>query len=194
METEKIISSYFSHIPDDIWEKATKIKLLITDVDGVLTDGGIIYDDMETEYKKYDVKDGLIVSHLRRNKFMVGAITGRDSRVVENRCEELKFDFHYHGVKNKGKKFDEVLETLELEADQVAYIGDDLIDIPILSRVGLSICPADAIEYVKPFAHYTSRFSGGKGVFREVGDLLLHANQLLVPIIENLSQKENDKN
>lgn len=194
METEKIVSSYFSHIPDDIWEKATKIKLLITDVDGVLTDGGIIYDDMETEYKKYDVKDGLIVSHLRRNKFMVGAITGRDSRVVENRCEELKFDFHYHGVKNKGKKFDEVLETLELEADQVAYIGDDLIDIPILSRVGLSICPADAIEYVKPFAHYTSRFSGGKGVFREVGDLLLHANQLLVPIIENLSQKENDKN
>lgn len=194
METEKIVSSYFSHIPDDIWEKATKIKLLITDVDGVLTDGGIIYDDMETEYKKYDVKDGLIVSHLRRNKFMVGAITGRDSRVVENRCEELKFDFHYHGVKNKGKKFDEVLETLELEADQVAYIGDDLIDIPILSRVGLSICPADAIEYVKPFAHYISRFFGGKGVFREVGDLLLHANQLLVPIIENLSQKENDKN
>ncbi|WP_075351584.1 KdsC family phosphatase [Algoriphagus marinus] len=194
METEKIVSSYFSHIPDEIWEKATKIKLLITDVDGVLTDGGIIYDDMETEYKKYDVKDGLIVSHLRRNKFMVGAITGRNSRVVENRCEELKFDFHYHGVKNKGKKFDEVLETLELEADQVAYIGDDLIDIPILSRVGFSICPADAIEYVKSFAHYTSRFSGGKGVFREVGDLLLHANQLLVPIIENLSQKENDKN
>jgi 3-deoxy-D-manno-octulosonate 8-phosphate phosphatase (KDO 8-P phosphatase) len=194
METEKIVFSYFSHIPDEIWEKAIKIKLLITDIDGVLTDGGIIYDDMETEYKKYDVKDGLIVHHLRRNKFMVGAITGRDSKVVENRCEELKFDFHYHGVKNKGKKFDEVLETLELEADQVAYIGDDLIDIPILSRVGLSICPADAIEYVKPFAHYISRFSGGKGVFREVGDLLLHANQLLVPIIENLSQKENDKN
>jgi 3-deoxy-D-manno-octulosonate 8-phosphate phosphatase (KDO 8-P phosphatase) len=163
-------------------------------VDGVLTDGGIIYDDMETEFKKYDVKDGLIVAHLRRNKFMVGAITGRDSRVVENRCEELKFDFHYHGVKNKGKKFEEVLETLELDADQVAYIGDDLIDLPIISRVGLAICPADALEYIKPFAHYISRYSGGKGVFREIGDLLLHANQLLVPIIDNLSQKENEKN
>lgn len=194
METEKIVSLYFSHIQDEIWEKATKIKLLITDVDGVLTDGGIIYDDMETEFKKYDVKDGLIVGHLRRNKFMVGAITGRNSRVVENRCEELKFDFHYHGVKNKGKKFEEVLETLELDADQVAYIGDDLIDLPIISRVGLAICPADAIEYVKPFAHYISRYSGGKGVFREIGDLLLHANQLLVPIIDNLSQKENEKN
>jgi 3-deoxy-D-manno-octulosonate 8-phosphate phosphatase (KDO 8-P phosphatase) len=194
METEKIVSAYFAHISEEIWERASKIKLLITDIDGVMTDGGIIYDDMQTEYKKYDVKDGLIVHHLRRNKFMVGAITGRDSRVVQNRCEELKFDFHYHGIKNKGKKFNEVLETLELEPDQVAYIGDDLIDLPVLTRVGLAVCPADAIEYVKPFAHYISRFAGGKGVFREVGDLLLHVSHMLVPIIENLSQKENDKN
>ena len=97
METEKIIQAYFSHVPENVWEKAYPIKVLITDVDGVLTDGGIIYDDLGTEYKKYNVKDGLIVQHLRKSKILVGAITGRQSQVVENRCEELKFDFHYHG-------------------------------------------------------------------------------------------------
>jgi 3-deoxy-D-manno-octulosonate 8-phosphate phosphatase (KDO 8-P phosphatase) len=192
METEKVISGYFSLVSPDIWERAKKIKLLISDIDGVMTEGGIIYDDQEVEYKKFNVKDGLIVFHLRRNGIMVGAITGRESRVVQNRCEELKFDFHYHGVKNKGKKFDEVLETLELSADEVAYIGDDLIDLPILSRVGLAIVPSDAMVYVKPIAHYISRFEGGKGVFREVGDLLLHANDSLVPIIEKLIHTDND--
>lgn len=77
--------------------------MLISDIDGVMTEGGIIYDDQEVEYKKFNVKDGLIVFHLRRNGIMVGAITGRESRVVQNRCEELKFDFHYHGVKIKAR-------------------------------------------------------------------------------------------
>lgn len=192
METEKIISAYFADVPTAIMDLAAKIRLLITDIDGVMTDGGIIYDNDEMEFKKYQVKDGLIVHHLRRNKLMVGAITGRESRVVVNRCEELKFDFHYHGVKNKGKKFQEVLETLELEAEEVAYIGDDLIDLPILSRVGLAICPSDALEYIKPYCHYISRFPGGKGVFREVGDLILHSQGFLVPIIEKLTQKDDE--
>lgn len=192
METEKIISEYFSQVSPDIWERAKKIKLLITDIDGVMTDGGILYDNQEMEFKKFNVKDGLIVYHLRRSNIMVGAITGRESRVVQNRCEELKFDFHYHGVKNKGKKFDEVLETLELTADEVAYIGDDLIDLPIMARVGLAVVPSDALAYIKPIAHYISRFEGGKGVFREVGDLLLHANESLVPIIDKLIHPDND--
>jgi 3-deoxy-D-manno-octulosonate 8-phosphate phosphatase (KDO 8-P phosphatase) len=193
METEKIVASYFEHISEEVWERAAKIKLLITDIDGVMTDGGIIHDDNKLEFKKFNVKDGLIVHHLRKSGLMVGAITGRESFVVQNRCEELKFDFHYHGVKNKGKKFNEVLETLELKAEEVAFIGDDLIDLPILSRVGLAVVPSDAVAYIKPLAHYVSRFEGGKGVFREVGDLLLHASGQLVPIINTLSQQENDK-
>ena len=104
MEAEKIIQDYFSHIPAEILEKAKNIKLLITDIDGVLTDGGIIYDDNGLEFKKFQVKDGLIVKHLRKNRILIGAITGRKSKVVENRCEELRFDFHYHGIKDKGKK------------------------------------------------------------------------------------------
>lgn len=190
METEKIINEYFAHVPEAIFEKAKSIKVLITDIDGVMTDGGIIYDDLGTEYKKYNVKDGLIVQHLRKAKFLVGAITGRASQVVENRCEELKFDFHYHGIKDKGKKLTEVLETMEILAEEVAYIGDDLIDLPIMCQVGLAVSPSDALPYVKMHAHYVSPFSGGKGVFREFADILLHAKGQLIPLIQNLSQKE----
>lgn len=191
METEKIIQDYFSSVSEENWQRARNIKLLITDIDGVFTDGGIIYDDLGTEYKKFNVKDGYIVQFLRKNKIIVGAITGRASQVVENRCEELKFDFHYHGVKDKGRKFKEVLETLEIGLDEVAFIGDDLIDLPILSKVGFAIAPSDALEYVKPYVHYISSFAGGKGVFREVADLILHSKGLLIPIIENLSKKES---
>ncbi len=190
METEKIVSEYLAHVPESIFEKAKSIKVLITDIDGVLTDGGIIYDDNGLEFKKYNVKDGLIVQHLKKAKLLVGAITGRNSPVVENRCEELKFDFHYHGIKDKGKKLAEVLEIMEVSLEEVAFIGDDLIDLPVMSRVGLAFAPADALPYVSAVAHYTSKLSGGKGVFREVGDILLHAKGQLVPLIESLSHKE----
>jgi 3-deoxy-D-manno-octulosonate 8-phosphate phosphatase (KDO 8-P phosphatase) len=190
METEKIVREYFSHVPQEVFEKAKAIKLLITDVDGVLTDGGIIYDDMGTEYKKYQVKDGLIVQHLKKAGVLVGAITGRASQVVENRCEELRFDFHYHGVKDKFRKLSEVLDTMELALEEVAYIGDDLIDRPVLSSVGLAVTPADALPYIKSSAHYISPLAGGKGVFREFGDILLHAKGQLIPLLENLSKKE----
>jgi 3-deoxy-D-manno-octulosonate 8-phosphate phosphatase (KDO 8-P phosphatase) len=190
METEKIISEYLAHVPESIFEKAKTIKVLITDIDGIMTDGGIIYDDLGTEHKKFNVKDGLIVQHLRKAKFLVGAITGRNSPVVENRCEELKFDFHYHGIRDKGKKLAEVLETMEVAIEEVAYIGDDLNDLPILCHVGLAVTPADALPYVKMHAHYVSPLLGGKGIFREVADILLHSKGQLIPLIENLSKEE----
>ena len=178
------------HVPETILEKAKGIKVLITDIDGVLTDGGIIYDNAGMEFKKYNVKDGLIVQHLKKAGFLVGAITGRASQVVENRCEELRFDFHYHGVKDKLKKLTELMETMELSLEEVAFIGDDLIDLPVLTRVGLSIAPADALPYVCAAVHYVSPLDGGKGVFREAADLLLHSKGQLVPLVENLVKKE----
>jgi len=132
----------------------------------------------------------LIVQHLKKAGFLVGAITGRASQVVENRCEERRFDFHYHGVKDKLKKLTELMETMELDLEEVAYIGDDLIDLPVLTRVGLAIAPADALPYVRAAVAYVSPFDGGKGVFREVGDLLLHAKGQLVPLVDNLVKKE----
>ncbi|MEN2283210.1 HAD hydrolase family protein [Algoriphagus sp. SE2] len=190
MEAEKVIEALFSSVSEDVWERAKKIKLLITDIDGVMTDGGLIYDDRGLEFKKFNVKDGLIVKHLRRSGVLIGAITGRESQVVMNRCEELRFDFHYHGVKAKGKKLKDLIETMEIDQDAIAYIGDDLIDLPIFSQVGLAIAPSDAVSYVKPYAHWITSTKGGEGVFREVGDLILHSKGLLVPIIENLSKKE----
>jgi 3-deoxy-D-manno-octulosonate 8-phosphate phosphatase (KDO 8-P phosphatase) len=190
METEKIVEAYLQHVPQAVFEKAKGLKVLITDVEGVLTDGGILYDNQGMEFKKYNVKDGLIVQHLKKAGFLVGAITGRASQVVENRCEELRFDFHYHGVKDKFKKLSELLETMELTLDEVAYLGDDLIDLSVLTKVGLSIAPADALPYVCAAVDYVSPLSGGKGVFREVADLLLHAKGQLVPLVDNLVKKE----
>lgn len=191
METEKIIQDYYKSVSEENWLRASKIKLLITDIDGVLTDGGIIYDNLGNEYKKFNVKDGYIVQFLRKNKIIVGAITGRASQVVENRCEELKFDFHYHGVRDKGRKLQQILETLEIYPEEVAYIGDDMIDLPILTAVGFAVTPSDAVDYVKSNAHFVSSFEGGKGVFREVADLILHSRGLLIPILESLTKKEN---
>jgi len=177
-----------SDIPSDIIEAARNIRLIITDIDGVMTDGGIIYDNSGMEIKKFNVKDGLGVKHVRQNKVLVGAITGRASKVVERRCEELNFDFHYHGVKDKGKRFEDVLDTLMLKPGEVAYIGDDLIDLPILMKAGLAVAPADAVEYIKPRVHYITKASGGQGVFREVVDIILFAQDKLVDIYDSYTK------
>lgn len=178
------MKQYLSGVTEEIRIKAEKIKLLITDVDGVLTDGGIIYDDHNVEYKRFNVKDGFIVAPLKKSGILVGAITGRNSKVVENRCEELKFDFHYHGIRDKAKKLEEILEVLEISLEEVAYIGDDLIDLPLLMKVGMSACPADALPYVSEHVDFVSTLNGGQGVFREVADLILQSKGQLSIIIE----------
>ncbi|MDN3669791.1 HAD-IIIA family hydrolase [Echinicola jeungdonensis] len=183
------MENYLSGMNDIIREKASRVKLLITDIDGVLTDGGVIYDDNYLEYKKFNVKDGLIVKVLKNNGLKIGAITGRNSPVVRSRCEELDFDFHYHGISHKGEKLDEVLKKFQIGLDECAYIGDDLIDIPILTRVGFSAAPIDALPYVRQKVDFISSLPGGKGVFREVADVILSSKGLLEKIINELSEK-----
>jgi len=179
---------YLKGATTEILEKAQNIKLLVTDVDGVLTDGGIIYDDNRVEYKQFNVKDGQIVEYLKRNNIKVGVISGRNSMVVKNRCEDLGFDFHYHGIEEKSLKLEGVLLKMGIGYEECAYIGDDLWDLPILSRVGLSAAPKDALPYVKERVDFVSSLGGGKGVFREVSDLILMSKGLLDPIVEQLSQ------
>ncbi|WP_200975975.1 HAD family hydrolase [Echinicola sp. 20G] len=183
------MENYLKGIDDKILKKAAKIKLLITDVDGVLTDGGVIYDDHYLELKKFNVKDGLIVKVLQKHGVMVGAITGRNSPVVRSRCKELGFDFHHHGIKDKGVQLREVLDEYNLSLEECAYIGDDLIDLPILCKVGLSVAPLDALPYVKEEVDMVSSLPGGRGVFREVGDLILSSKGLLKKIIKELTEK-----
>jgi 3-deoxy-D-manno-octulosonate 8-phosphate phosphatase (KDO 8-P phosphatase) len=156
-----------------------EIRLLLTDVDGVLTDGGLIYDNDFQEYKCFNVKDGLIVRPLQRLGIRVGVITGRDSEVVRKRCLELGFDFHFHGIKNKLETYKEIKSLTQLEDAQIAYIGDDWNDLPLLRCVGLSFAPADASEKVLEEAKIVLKSSGGRGAFREAAEFILKKQDLL---------------
>ena len=170
--------------------KSKKIKAILFDVDGVLTDGGIIYDDNGLEYKRYNVKDGQIISHLKRLGFSVGAITGRESDVVKNRCIELKLDFHKHGVKDKLIEYEKFKQKYDLKDEQISYIGDDIIDLSILVRCGLSVTPNDARVYMKENVDIVTLSKGGEGVLRDIADYILASQDLLESLITD-SKKEN---
>jgi len=171
------------HNSDNSLEKAKKIKAILFDIDGVLTDGGIIYDNTGIEYKRYNVKDGQIVSHLKRLGFVVGAITGRESDVVKNRCNELKLDFHKHGIKDKLVEYSLFKQKYNLVDEEVAYIGDDIIDLSILARCGLSATPHDARFYMKQSVDIVTTSRGGEGVFRDIADYILVAQGLMEELI-----------
>ena len=175
---------------DNTQEKAKNIKAILFDIDGVLTDGGIIYDDTGLEYKRYNVKDGQIISHLKKLGFVVGAITGRESDVVKNRCIELKLNFHKHGVKDKLIEYTNFKKEYNLQDEQIVYIGDDIIDLSILTRCGLSATPNDARDYMKKHVDIVTDTKGGEGVFRDIADYILEAQNLLEPLLKQ-SKKGN---
>jgi 3-deoxy-D-manno-octulosonate 8-phosphate phosphatase (KDO 8-P phosphatase) len=150
-----------------------KIRLLLLDVDGVMTDGRIVYDNHGVETKAFDVKDGHGLKLLRRAGIRIGIITGRQSEVVRFRALELGIEILYQGAKDKLVPYREVLETLGLSDEEVAYVGDDIVDLPILRRVGFAATVADAADEVKPLVHYVTARPGGRGAVREVCDLIL---------------------
>ena len=152
-----------------------KIKLLLLDVDGVLTDGRIIYDGQGNELKAFDVKDGHGLKMVQRAGIQVGIITGRSSEVVRRRAAELGIEILYQGVLQKLNPYREILDQHGLTDRQVAYVGDDIVDLPILQRVGFSATVADAVPDVFPLVDYVATRSGGRGAVREICDLLLRA-------------------
>lgn len=172
----------------DTKQKAQNIKAILFDVDGVLTDGGIIYDDNGIEYKRYNVKDGQIISHLRKYGFIVGAITGRESDVVKNRCIELKLDYHKHGVKDKLIVYENFKNDYKLEDSQIAYIGDDIIDLSILVKCAT---PADAREYIKNEVDIVTPSKGGEGVLRDLADYILNSQDLLQQLLTESKMENN---
>ncbi len=176
---------------NDTLKKAKKIKAILFDVDGVLTDGGIIYDGNGVEYKRYNVKDGQIISHLKKLGFIVGAITGRESDVVKNRCDELKLNFHKHGVKDKLIEYTHFKNKYSLVDNEIVYIGDDIIDLSVLVRCGLSATPNDARIYMKENVDIVTGSKGGEGVLRDVADYVLESQNLLDALIQQSKKKEN---
>jgi 3-deoxy-D-manno-octulosonate 8-phosphate phosphatase (KDO 8-P phosphatase) len=163
--------------------KAALIKAIFFDVDGVLTDGRIIYDDAGREIKAFSVKDGLIVGHLKKAGIITGAISGRDSPTVARRCAELKIDFCHQGIIDKAAAFEKLVKHYKLKHKEVAFIGDDINDLPIFRLAGFSICPADTFDYIKEQADMVTNTKGGNGVLREVADLVLSAKGLMGGIL-----------
>jgi len=150
------------------------VKLLILDVDGVMTDGGIIYDDDGMELKVFDVKDGHGIKLLMRAGIGVAIITGRESKVVYHRAKNLGIDMVYQGAKDKVGAFEDILKNRQLSPEEAAYIGDELVDVPLLRRVGFAVAVSDSVRDVKRYADYVTLKNGGKGAVREVCELILN--------------------
>lgn len=166
-------------------EKARKIKLLLMDVDGVLTNGGIIIDSRGVESKVFDVKDGHGLKLLMRAGVEVGIISGRESPVVALRAKELGISILHQKVLKKVEVLEKILAERGLKDDEVAYIGDDVVDLPILIRVGLAVAVADAMPEVKERADYITSRPGGRGAVRELAELLLKAQDKWAPLTES---------
>ena len=154
-------------------QKLINIKLLLLDVDGVMTDGGIVYDGNGLETKVFNVKDGHGIKMLQRHGIQVGVITGRTSAVVDIRARELGIELLYQGALKKLESYADVKRKTGLDDRQIAYMGDDVIDVPVMRRAGFAAAPLDALPEVLAVADYVSSRSGGRGSVREVCDLIL---------------------
>jgi 3-deoxy-D-manno-octulosonate 8-phosphate phosphatase (KDO 8-P phosphatase) len=158
-----------------IQDKARKIKVLIVDIDGVMTDGRIIYSIYGDELKFFDVQDGFGITLLNRAGIKSIVITAKKSRIVKIRARDMRVAKAYQGHMDKTKPFDHALRKFRVIPEEVCFIGDDLIDIPVLKRVGLAVAVPNAMEEVKASAHYITSKMGGRGAVREVCDLILKA-------------------
>ncbi|MBU1912594.1 MAG: HAD-IIIA family hydrolase [Candidatus Omnitrophica bacterium] len=160
-----------------IEDRAKKIKLLILDVDGVLTDGRIIYDNFGDEIKCFSVYDGFGMTLLYRAGIKSVIITAKKTRIVERRAKDMHVANVYSGYK-KLKIYEKVIKKFRVKDEEVCFMGDDLIDLPVLKRAGLSVAPPEAIDEVKTFCHYVTKKSGGKSAVRELIEIILKSQGL----------------
>ncbi|NOQ64107.1 MAG: HAD-IIIA family hydrolase [Methyloprofundus sp.] len=154
-------------------EKAKKIKLLILDVDGVLTDGKLFFDEQGREYKAFNARDGLGIKLLQKAGIQVAVISGRSSKPVALRMQMLGIELVYLGQSDKGAAFKDIIAKVGCTAEQAAHVGDDLIDLPVLMQVGLAVAVQDANAQILPYVDWQTQLAGGQGAVREVCDYLL---------------------
>ncbi len=160
----------------EIKDKARKIKLLILDVDGVMTDGSIILDNEGNEFKRFHVRDGHGIKMIQKAGIAVGIITGRKSKVVEIRAKELGIKDVYQKIFQKSAVFEKLLKKYGCKDENVAFMGDDVVDQELFKRAGLTAAPADAEESAKKWADIVSSRKGGRGAVREFVDIILKAS------------------
>lgn len=168
----------------DILEKAAKIKLVIFDVDGVLTTGALYIGDDAQEYKAFNSKDGHGLRMLQDGGVDVAILTGRTSNVVAHRASDLGISRVYQGKRQKLPAYEELVAETGLSHEEIAYVGDDVVDLPVMTRVGLAICVQDGHPFVKKHAHWITEHNGGCGAGRDVCELILEAQGKLESMLE----------
>lgn len=171
--------------PQTVIEKAKKIKLLILDVDGVLTDGRLFFDNEGNEYKSFHARDGHGIKLLRQTGVKVAVISGRKSPVVAQRMKNLGIELVYQGHEDKRSALNEILKKTGVTPEQAAHVGDDLLDLPIMVRVGLAIAVNDANFAVKQHADWCTSLPGGLGAVREVCDFIMQAQGTFATVLND---------
>ena len=164
--------------------KAKEIRLLLLDVDGVLTDGSLLYSGTSTESKSFNTQDGFGIRLLQEAGIDVGIITARKSEVVARRATELKIRFSFQGMTNKNEAFKQIMKDSGLRPFEIAYMGDDWLDLVLLQQVGLAISPANGVREVQESAHYITEREGGAGAVRDACNLILEAQNLVAELLQ----------
>ncbi len=173
----------------ELKERVSRIKLLITDVDGVLTDGAVYKNDTGNEYKKFHVSDGSGMAMARAANLKIALVSGRYSKTTEIRAKELHIEDVYNGILNKLEPLTELKQKYDLDDDEIAYLGDDIIDLPVMKTIGVPIAVNNAIELVKTSAIYTTGKNGGDGAFREAVDWILHVQDRYEEVLQIVKDK-----
>jgi 3-deoxy-D-manno-octulosonate 8-phosphate phosphatase (KDO 8-P phosphatase) len=172
--TEEIkMPSVVKRLSAEVRTRVEHVKILVLDVDGVMTDGRLIYHDNGTESKAFDVRDGHGIKMLREAGIETALISGRSSPLVEKRAGDLGITEVIQGVRDKVEHLETILSTRNLTFDQAAFMGDDVVDLTVMNRVGFSVVVADGSEYLFDTAHYVTLSPGGRGAVREVAELIL---------------------
>jgi 3-deoxy-D-manno-octulosonate 8-phosphate phosphatase (KDO 8-P phosphatase) len=159
-------------------ERAARVRLILFDVDGVLTDGTLLLHADGTESKTFDIKDGTGIVWAQRLGLTVGFLSARSSAASAQRAAQLGITLVHQGVASKLETYDQIADSLMLDDDEIAYMGDDILDLPVLSRVGLAAAPADAAPDVRSRVHWVAQARGGAGAARELIELILRAQGL----------------
>ena len=182
-----IESLILSKVPDSVRDRARNIELVVLDVDGVLTDGSLYYTANGESQKRFHALDGHGMKMLIQSGVQVAMMTGRQSEITNRRAAELGIPHLLQNVRNKGKALTELCQELNIDLNNVAFIGDDLIDLPAMQRVGLALSVPNAPIYIQQAAHWVSQLAGGQGAAREHCDMILASQGLLGPLLSQES-------